>query len=98
MSAKAVVVTPLEAGTSVVVICRDKFVAHKIALTRMESLICVLHLPELNKLNKSSPVQACSAWQWTSRAGLRLGLGPSLRISARLSLPSLHTTKRSNRQ
>jgi hypothetical protein len=40
MSAKAVVVTPLEA---VAVICRDKFVAQKIALTRMESLICELH-------------------------------------------------------
>jgi len=33
MSAIAVVVTPLEAGTPVVVICRDKFVVHKIALT-----------------------------------------------------------------
>ncbi len=50
----------------------------------MESLICALHLHKLNKLNKPSPVQACSAWQGTSRAELRLGLGPSLRISARL--------------
>jgi|SRR5271170_2600747 len=68
MSAIAAVVMPLEAGTPVVVICRDKFVAHKIALTRMESLICVLHLPEPNELNEPSPVQARSAWQGTSRA------------------------------
>ena len=48
ISAKGVVATPLEAGTPAVVICRDKFVAHKIALTRMESSIWALHdLPEL---------------------------------------------------
>jgi hypothetical protein len=48
---------------------RDKFVEHKIALTRMESLICVLHLPELNELNELSPVQTRPARQGTSRAG-----------------------------
>ena len=46
MSAMTVVVTELEGGTPVAGICRDKFLAHKIALTRMESLICALHLPE----------------------------------------------------
>src|SRR5271154_2650263 len=40
----AAVVMPLEAGTLVVVICRDKFVAHRIALTRMDSLICVRYI------------------------------------------------------
>jgi hypothetical protein len=83
MSAIAVVVTPLEAGTPVVVICRDKFVAHKIALTRMESLICALHLPEPTEQSEQSHVQAHSAWQGMSRAGPRLGSVPSLGISAR---------------
>ena len=54
MSARAVVVMPLEGGTPVAGICRDKFVAHRIALTRMESLICELHLPELNEPSEQS--------------------------------------------
>ena len=54
MSAIAVVVTPLEGGTPVEGICRDRFVAHRIALTRMESLICELHLPELNEPSRAS--------------------------------------------
>jgi len=40
MSAIALVVMPLEGGSPVEGICHDKFVAHRIALTRMESLIC----------------------------------------------------------
>ena len=76
---QAVVVTPLEAGIPVVVI---KFVAHKIALTRMESLICALHLPELNELNEPSPVQARSAWQGTSR------VIPSRASSTRFAKPA----------
>ena len=90
----------------VVVIGRDKFVAHKIDLMGMESLICALHLPELNEPNEPSPAQARPAWQWTSRARPQSGLGPSLGISARydsdraesyraelarLALPSLPT-------
>ena len=63
-------------------ICRDKFVAHRIALTRMESLICELHLPELNEPSEQSPVQAHSARQRMSRAGPQLGSVPSLGISA----------------
>src|ERR1700733_5282314 len=82
MSAIAVVVTPLEGGTPVEGICRDKFVAHRIALTRMESLICELHLPELNEPSEQSPVQAHSARQRMSRAGPQLGSVPSLGISA----------------
>src|SRR5579859_3652444 len=48
----------------------------------MESLICELHLPELNELSEQSSVQAHSAWQRMSRAGPRLGSVPSLEISA----------------
>jgi hypothetical protein len=72
MSPIAVVVTPLEAGTPVVVI---KFVAHKIALTRMESLICVLHIPELNELNEPSPMLSSFGLVRAepSRASTRLG-------------------------
>src|SRR5436190_2509621 len=62
----------------------------------MESLICALHLPKLNKLNKPSPVQACLAWQETSQAELEnlssAWLIPSQTSQAklaRLSLPSL---------
>src|SRR6202020_2311098 len=82
MSAIAVVVTPLEGGTPVEGICRDRFVAHRIALTRMESLICELHLPELNEPSEQSPVQTHSARQRMSRAGPQLGSVPSLGISA----------------
>ena len=82
MSAIAVVVTPLEGGTPVEGIYRDKFVAHRIALTRMESLICELHLPEVNEQSEQSPVQAHSARQRMSRAGPQLGSVPSLGISA----------------
>src|ERR1700731_4375011 len=82
MSAIAVVVTPLEGGTPVEGICRDRFVAHRIALTRMESLICELHLPELNEPSEQSPVQAHLAQQRMSRAGPQLGSVPSLGISA----------------
>ena len=57
----AVVGTPLEAGTPVVVICRNKFVVQEKALTRMESLICALHLPEPNELHEPSLGQARSA-------------------------------------
>src|SRR5271155_3989519 len=76
----AVVGTPFETGTPVVVI---NFVAHKMPLTHMESLICTLHLPEPNELSEQSPVQAHSARQWMSRAWPQLGLGPSPGISAR---------------
>src|SRR5579859_6006953 len=48
----------------------------------MESLICELHLPELNELSEQSSVQDHSAWQRMSRAGPRLGSVPSLEISA----------------
>src|ERR1700731_3581631 len=82
MSAIALVVMPLEEGTPVEGICRDKFVAHRIALTRMESLICELHLPELNEPSEQSPVQAHSAQQRMSRAGPQLGSVPSWGISA----------------
>ena len=93
-------------------ICRDKFVAHRIALTRMESLICELHLPELNEPSEQSPVQAHSARQRMSRAGPQLGSVPSLGISALydsvpsrvsraelalLTLPSLPATEESGR-
>jgi len=63
MSAIAVVVPLLEGGTPVVVI---KFVAHKIALIRMESLICVLHydLPEPHELHEPSPYPSSFGVAW----------------------------------
>src|SRR5579859_6992637 len=48
----------------------------------MESLICELHLPELNEPSEQSSVQAHSAWQRMSGAGPRLGSVLSLEISA----------------
>jgi hypothetical protein len=73
MSAKAVVVTPLEA---VAVICRDKFVAQKIALTRMESLICELHnYPRAERAERAEPCPSSlgSSLAEPSRASTRLG-------------------------
>jgi len=69
---------------TILVICRFEFVTHKIALTRMEPLICALHLLEL------SPVTARSGWQGTSRAGPQLGSGPSVGISARFAKLALN--------
>jgi hypothetical protein len=52
-------------------------IAPKIALTRMESLMWELHIPEQKERSEQTPVQAHSAQQRMSREGPRLGWGPS---------------------
>src|SRR5579859_4553094 len=50
----------------------DNFVACKISLIHVESLICALPCPALNEFNEPIPILALP-----SRAGPLLGLGPS---------------------
>src|SRR5271155_3351512 len=54
-----VVVTPLEAGRcTMLFICRYEFVAHKITLTHMESLICALH-PDFPRAKRAERAEPC---------------------------------------
>ena len=70
---------PLQAHRWCFNICRDKFVAHRIALTHLESLICALHLPELAKLNLRIEPYPSSASMVMDKLSLTSArLGPSI--------------------